>query len=201
MKSFLDEKLTNRWFWSKSQTRHTEKLKEIKKHNAGRIDNSAPKTRRNNSTSKFLELEKKIEMNRNNIKLLSSLTDISSGKRATSTRLILNSIGTLPKPKSLNVQSRKKEAQRIITDNEAFARRLNNSQNLSMKKLDKEWHDNKKYIKNVSKAKFRKLPLITQRSRLDERKLSENNSVIRKRAQSLYGDTINKPIVKKNKIL
>lgn len=196
MKSFLDEKLTNRWFWSKSQARHTEKLKDIKNKYASRIDNSAPKARRNNSTSKFLELEKKSEMHRNNIKLLTSLTDISSGRRATSTRLILNSIGTLPKPKSLNVQSRKQEAQRIITDNEAMARRLNNSQNLSMKKLDKEWHDNKKYIKNASKAKFRKLPLITQRSRLDERKSSENNSVIRKRTQSLHGDTLNKPINK-----
>lgn len=190
MKSFLDEKITNRWFWSKSQMRHSERIKDIKNKYSSRIDNSTPRTRRNNSSTKFLRLEKKSQIHKNNIKLLNSITEISKGKRASSTRLILDSIESLPKPKSLNVQSRKQEAQRIITDNEAMARRLYNSSGLSFKKFDKDWHDTVKYKKTISKAKFRKLPGLTQNSRIDSRRSTQEKIVSKKRTQSLHDDAL-----------
>ncbi|OMJ78795.1 hypothetical protein SteCoe_21322 [Stentor coeruleus] len=170
--------------------RHSERIKDIKKKYSNRIDNSTPSTRRNNSSTNFLRLEKKSQIHKNNIKLLNSITEISKGKRVSSTQLILDSIESLPKPKSLNVQSRRQDAQRIITDNEAMARRLNKSSGLSFKKFDKEWHDTVKYKKTISKAKFRKLPGLTQNLRIDSRRSTQEKIVTKKRTQSLHEDAL-----------
>ncbi|OMJ88696.1 hypothetical protein SteCoe_9316 [Stentor coeruleus] len=166
--------------------RHSERIKDIKNKYSNRIDNSVPRTRRNNSSTKFLRLEKKSQIHKNNVKLLNSIAEISKGKRASSTQLILNSIESLPKPKSLNVQSRRHEAQRIITDNESMARRLCNSSGLSFKKLDKEWHNTVKYKKTISKAKFRTLPGLTQTSRIDSRRSTQDKILAKKRTHSLH---------------
>ena len=156
----MDEKITARWFWAKSQKRHSTRLKEIKSKNSKRLDNSRPQPpRMSSSGSKFLEQERKNSIQSNNDKLLNVLVDISRGRRSTSTSLIFDSALALPKKKSLNIVARKQEILKINTDNEAMARRLmKTTRGLSFKKLDQDWKNSVKYKKTISKARFRSLP-------------------------------------------
>ena len=190
MKSILDEKITSRWFWIKSQEQHNQRVKLLKSKISTRIDNVPPKIRRNSHISiKFHQSESKKKIQEENIKLLNSLTDISSGKRASSMNLILSSTKDIPKPKSLIQPYRKQEAKRIINDNEALAKRLMRSRNgLSFKKLDAEWQNSERYKKTISKAKFRFLPKISQKSKLFESKNTDKSS--KKRTNSMYEESL-----------
>ena len=160
MKSFMDEKITARWFWANSRKHHSNRIKEIKSKTSNRIDNSPPRVPQIlKSGSKFLIQERKNSIKSNNDKLLNVLIDISRGRRSTSTSLILDSAQALPKKKSLNMSSRKQEALKINSDNEAMARRLTKTTHgLSFKKLDQDWKNSVKYKKSISKARFRSLP-------------------------------------------
>ena len=184
MKKVGDEKLTARWFWTKSQQKHSQRVREIREKISTRIGNSLPKPGRNTQASnKFHDNERRTEIHRDNIKLLGNLTDISHGRRSCSTSIILDSVKNLPKPKSLNLQARKQEAQRIISDNEAIATRLlHSSKGLSFKKLDQEWHNAVKYKKTISKAKFRVLPRLNEKiSTAEAIKLNDSRSSAQQR--------------------
>jgi Hemingway/CFA97 len=191
MKKILDEKLTARWFWSKSQSNHSKRLQDIKHKLSNRIDNSQPRTRSDHRPLKFLEVERKTEIHKENLKLLGVLADVSCGKRSTSIQIILDSVKALPKPKSLNLSYRKQEAKRIINENEAFAKRLmKNKHELSFKRLDKEWHNSVKYKKTISKAKFRLLPKIDSKPRTSDIEKSFSTRDNKKRAFSLMPDSV-----------
>ena len=61
MKSSGDEKLTERWFWNKSQEKHLARLKTIRK--TAPAEYSVPKPRRSSFIRlKFHELERKNEI-------------------------------------------------------------------------------------------------------------------------------------------
>lgn len=189
MKHFGDEKLTTRWFWSKSQQKHSARVKEIKEKTSLRLKNSPPKLRRNSIISqKFHEDERKTEIHRENIKLLDSLTDISFGRRSSSTHLILDSVRGIPKPRSLNIQARIQESKRILSDNEAIAKRLLKTTNgVSFKKLDVEWQNVVKYKKTISKAKFRALPKSSEKGKVSNlTSSSEVKSNGQTRAHSMH---------------
>ena len=181
----MDEKTTTRWFWAKSQQRHSDRLKQIKNKFSVRIDNSPPRiSRHSNIGPKFLEKERKTDIQVKNDKILGILIDISRGRRSTSTGVILESALNLPRKKSLNVIARKKEVEKINNDNEAMARRLmRTTQGVSFKKLDQEWKANVKYKKSISKAKFRNLPGVEK-----SRKVTRERSGTRNRTQSLCED-------------
>ena len=139
----VDEKLTTRIFRLHSHKMHKQRLSEIKSKISNRINNSVPRTLRYQQfkrTGYVAQVkERKTSINRQNEKIFQIITDISSGKRGTCVQQILDSVRELPPPKSLNVSSRKKEAQRIIDDNQALAKRLNESERgVSFKKFDED---------------------------------------------------------------
>jgi len=187
MKSFMDEKITTRWVWNKSQQRHSDRLKQIKGKFSARIDNCAPRiSRLPNAGPRFLEQERKTDIQVKNDKILGILIDISRGRRSTSTGTILESALNLPRKKSLNVIARKKEVEKINNDNEAMARRLmRTTQGVSFKKLDEEWKATVKYKKSISKAKFRNLPGVDK-----SRKATREKSGVRNRTKSLCEDNL-----------
>ena len=165
MKVIGDENLTTKWFWSKSQERHTNRLKEIHSKNSPRINNTQPQKFKHHQTAKprssYYGTLVETEIYNSNQKLLGMLTDISSGWRFSSTHVIIDSANNLPKPKSLNYEDRKQESQRIISDNEAIAKRLLRTTNsLSIQKLTEEYSAVLKYKNAISKSKFRGLPKI-----------------------------------------
>lgn len=187
MKGQIDEKLTSRWFWSKSQKGHSDRLRDIKQKYTTRIDNSIPKTQKISNASSFLKNEKKTSIYKDNLKLLGTLSEISTGRRRTSsTHSIMDSLKSIPKAKSLNKEYRQKELKRINNDNEKLAKRLLKTTNaLSFKKLDEEWNNTVKYKKTISKARFRALPKLEERQKLERRNSGSKNG-IQKRAQSLF---------------
>jgi hypothetical protein len=187
MKSFMDEKITSRWFWEKSQQRHSNRIKEIKSKISTRINNSPPRiSRLSTSRSKFLEKERKSKIQSNNDKLLNVLVDISRGRRSTSTGLILDSALTLPKKKSLNFIARQQQVLKINNDNEALARRLlKTTHGLSFKKFDQEWKNTVKYKKTISKARFRSIAPSEK-----SRKSTREKTGIQLRTKSLGEDPI-----------
>lgn len=92
-----------------------------------------------------LRTEKNIGLNRENAILLNKLVDISQGKRSQvhgpsvmkqmKEQKKTSSVG----PRSLNISIRKKENERIIRENEAFAKRLyKNSASISRRRLDSD---------------------------------------------------------------
>lgn len=183
----MDEKITSRWFWTKSQQRHSNRLKEIKKKASDRIDNSPPRVSRlSNTGQKFLKQERKLEIQAKNDKILGILVDISRGRRSTSTGVILESASNLPRKKSLNSIIRKQQVVKINKDNEALAKRIfNTSRDLSFKQLDQEWKETVKYKKSISKAKFRKVPGMDK-----SRKSTRQQSSVRGRTQSLFEENL-----------
>jgi hypothetical protein len=59
--------------------------------------------------------------------------------------------------------SRKKEAQRIVEDNYALAKRLSEStRGVSFKRFDDEWQNTTKYMNSISKRNIRKLPKLEE---------------------------------------
>lgn len=161
----VDEKLTSRVFRLHSHKLHKKRLIEIKAKVSNRINNSVPRTLKYQTLKRTGYISQVKERNnaivRENQKILVMMEEISAGKRGTSVHQILDSIREIPQPKSLNVSTRKKEAQRIIDDNEALAKRLNDSnQGVSFQKFDEEWLNITKYMTSISKKNIRKLPKL-----------------------------------------
>lgn len=156
----LEEKLTTKWYRDYSHKLHIQRLQEIKSHASKRIDNSVPKTKDTIAPQKqgkeFLKKEKKKSITKNNQQLLKILTEITAGKRETTTQKILNSTRDAPLMKSLNKTVRKKEARRIDEDNEEMVRRLNDKKpGVSFKKLQEEWSIMNRYRESISKRGYR----------------------------------------------
>jgi Hemingway/CFA97 len=201
-----DEKLTSRVFRLYSHKLHKQRLNMIKTKVSSRINNSVPRTlkyqnlKRTGYASQLKERMSHIQ--RENMKIYQVMNEISSGKRYNS----LTTSNKVP-PISLNYNFRKKEAQRIIDDNQALAKRLNGSSlGVSFKKFDEDWQNTSKYMTAISKKNIRKLP------RLDDginnlpfirtpdfysKKSITNRSPVsnfRQRNQSLIGSSIITPL-------
>ena len=165
----VDEKLTTRKFRLHSHNLHKQRLTEIKNKASTRINNSVPRTLKFQQIklSGFITQvkERKTNIQKENMKIYQIISKISSGKRGSSIQMILDSVKGQSQPKSLNLTSRKKEAQRIIDDNEALARRLNETNHgVSFSKFDEEWLNVTKYMKSISKKHIRKLPKLENSS-------------------------------------
>ena len=167
----VDEKLTTRVFRLYSHKMHKKRLIDIKSKASNRINNSVPRTLKyqNIKRSGYVSQVKERISNimRENQKNYRIMGDISAGRRGTSVHQILDSVRGIPQPKSLNLPSRKREAQRIIDDNEALAKRLNESnRGVSFQKFDDDWENVTKYMISISKKNIRKLPTLENYSRI-----------------------------------
>lgn len=163
----LDEKLTSRVFRLYSHKLHKQRLNDIRSKISTRINNSVPRTLKyqNIKRSGYVSQvrERKTNINRENEKIFQVITKISEGKRASSIYTVIDSSRPSPKPRSLNLTTRKKEAQRIIEDNYALAKRLSEStRGVSFKKFDDDWQNTAKYMSSISKRNIRKLPKLDE---------------------------------------
>ena len=163
----LDEKLTSRVFRLYSHKLHKQRLNDIRSKISTRINNSVPRTLKYQNIKRTGYVsqvrERKTNINRENEKIFQVITKISEGKRASSIYSVIDSSRPSPKPKSLNLTTRKKEAQRIIEDNYALAKRLSEStRGVSFKKFDDDWQNTAKYMSSISKRNIRKLPKLDE---------------------------------------
>lgn len=80
---------------------------------------------------------------------MEKLVGISQGRKsAAKTQL------QIPKPKSLNICNRKREAERIASENEALAKRLlHRSPQISKKRLDMDYEAARKYRNQIKKLR------------------------------------------------
>ncbi len=108
----------------------------------------------------FLQNERNLEINRSNQALLNKLVEISAGKWSSVPQRERSSDPYGARStfsfasKSLNINFRKRETERIERENHAFARRLfERGANLSKKKLDDDYHNHKKHLKLITKMK------------------------------------------------
>lgn len=162
-----DEKLTSRVFRLYSHKLHKQRLVDIKSKLSTRINNSVPRTLKYQQIKRTGYMsqvkERKSNINRENEKIFQMITQISGGKRGSSIQYIIETTRQSPKPKSLNLPTRKKEAQRIIEENYALAQRLSEStRGVSFKKFDEDWSNTTRYLNSISKRNIRKLPKIDE---------------------------------------
>ena len=149
---------------------HKQRLIDIKSKASTRLNNSVPRTlkyqniKHNGYVSQ--EKERKTNIVRENQKIFQIMEEISSGRRAASIHQVLDSVRGTSQPRSLNLPSRIKEAQRIIDDNNALAKRLNETnRGVSFQKFDEDWQNTTKYMNSISKKNIRKLPTLENYSR------------------------------------
>ena len=148
----------------KSLLKHYERLKEIKQ--------SEPKilTIRSSSINKgmsYSEKGRKLEITKTNKALLEKLAHIT--KRKTEPAEPFSQ--TTKNIKSLNLPYRKKEAQRIVNENEQIAKRLRKQKaQINKKKFDKDYEKFKQYRVQLSKSRLLKyqencncFPLLSER--------------------------------------
>ena len=132
----------------KSLIKHYERLYEIKKS-----EPKSPllKTGSLIKVKPYCEIDRKLEISRNNKVLLEKIAHIT--KRKTEAQEKYSQ--TARNPKSLNLPFRKKEAERIFTENEQIAKRINTQKALITKKqFDKNFENFKKYRDQLSKTRF-----------------------------------------------
>lgn len=149
----------------KSLLKHYERLKEIKKAEPKPNflkTGSVPKTKA------YYDIGRKLEISRTNKVLLEKMMHITNRKATKIDKLS----ATTKNLKSLNLQYRKKEASRIVDENEKIAKRLRKQKALiTKKKLDKDFEKFKQYRVQVSKSKFLKYQeSFKNSSALSERK-------------------------------
>jgi Hemingway/CFA97 len=152
----LDENPISKKYREYSLKLHIGRLKEIRTRGSNRIDNTSPKTidllLQKKQRKEFIKKEKINDIEKDNKKLIEILTEISLGKRESITQKMIHSTKDTPNPKSLNNTFRKKEALRIIEDNEALIRRIQKTTaELSLQKLNKEWAIVSKYKSTISR--------------------------------------------------
>ncbi|CDW76589.1 UNKNOWN [Stylonychia lemnae] len=111
------------------------------------------------------QMIKKInEIKRSNQILLEKLLDISKGKRCEVKQENLQL--TLPQQKSLNYQVKKKEAERIDTENQKIMERIvNQNPSLSSKKMHQDYQETKKYKKLKEQKKVLNVEKIIEKKK------------------------------------
>lgn len=143
-----------RWHYNHLQEIHKKKLELIHSHSGKRIDNSPPETLRVNRT-KFssFQVNKTREYQdiyRKNQVLLDALNEIS--KRKVNTTQKRSPSETVFTPASLNLYKRKRDIEKITSENELIHKKLMSKEaTLSMKQLDRDYQISLKYKKNLSK--------------------------------------------------
>lgn len=152
--TYIEKNLGKKRDEEKMMEMHTRKLKDIqkreKKLKKAAESNYTEKIKENKTKTKgFLKSEKTAEINRENQILLNKLVEISSGKWssvAPAPKKVAKKKVAAPAKKSLNYERRKKEFERIERENMAIAQRLFNKQgSISKKKMDQDYHVNRKY--------------------------------------------------------
>jgi Hemingway/CFA97 len=132
----------------KSLIKHYERLKEIKLAEPKPVTQATPL----NKNKPYSEIERKIEISRNNKALLSRIININNRKTD-----IIHKSATINNLKSLNMPYRKKEAKRIVNENEQIAKRLQQQKPfIHKKKFDKDFEQFKKYRVQLSKSRLLK---------------------------------------------
>jgi hypothetical protein len=142
MIGYSDNSLESRWYRDYSIKIHKQRLKDIK----GRSPENLSHTSRYYSTNRRKQenLFKINDICRENSILYDKLSQISVRKCSPAEN---------KGPKSLNIATRKKEAQRIIKDNLEIIKRLTEKESfVSARKLEEEYYINKKYKKTISKV-------------------------------------------------
>ena len=143
-----------RWHYNHLQEIHKKKLDLIHSQSGKRIDNSPPETLRVNRT-KFssFQVNKTREYQdiyRKNQVLLDALNEISKRKVNTKQKRSPSEVGFTPA--SLNLYKRKRDIEKITSENELIHKKLMSKEaTLSMKQLDRDYKISLKYKKNLSK--------------------------------------------------
>ena len=178
---YSEENLESRWYREYSITLHKRKLQSIK--DRSNLTITSPIRFSSVNRKKIANINKKAkERYRENMILYEKLTQISERKYSPTWR---------KGPKSLNISTRKKEAERIIHDNLEFIKRLTEKPSfVSARKLKEEYQIAELYKRNISKAnlherlkkiKFNELkplflPPITQEVAVKNLEMSKNES-------------------------
>lgn len=141
---YSDESLESRWYRDHSITLHKKRLNEIKAR--ANALSSSPVRYSSVNRSKLSHdraCAKAKERNRENMALYEKLTQISERKYNRK---------EVKGPKSLNITVRKKDAERIITENLHFVKRLTEKPSfVSAKKFEEEYEVLKGYKHSISK--------------------------------------------------
>mmetsp|Transcript_62405 Transcript_62405/g.71581 ORF Transcript_62405/g.71581 Transcript_62405/m.71581 type:complete len:472 (+) Transcript_62405:106-1521(+) len=151
---YVDNDYNLAHYRERSYIKHREMLDKISlKQDKPRIDNSKPATYRHlDFKESFLDREKKFYSRRHNQILLDKLVDVSQGKWSSVRQMV--SPTNVKGPRTLNFYHKKKEAERIALENEAFARRLmDRGPVISKKKFDNEYRQQQRYRKQILKIK------------------------------------------------
>ena len=129
--------------------KHYERLKEIKQSDSKK----SPVPSNPQKAKPYSEINRKLEIRKNNKALLDKILHINHRKPETPPK----KSETLKNIKSLNFPYRKKEAKRILTENEQIAKRIKTQKALiPKKKFDKDFEIYKKYKLQLSKSRLLK---------------------------------------------
>lgn len=152
----LDAGMEPTWAHERRFQLHRKKLQQIRGRSLVPATQPVSATRTSLPRLKalsFLEAERQEAIKRENALLMQKLVTIAEGKKLRKARRSLE-------PRSLNEYLRKKEEDRIKTENEAFSRRLlEKGGEISKRKLDLSFFESQRYMRQISKAQILKSQL------------------------------------------
>ena len=129
---------------------HQEHLKTIKRNKSKLIDCTTPDTYGVKKTKHYKDTCRNDEIFRENNLLLEKLLSLTEN-RERSRKLTSNKSGYF-NPKSMNISRRRRDEEKIASENKALASRLASiSPSLKRKNAEKDYEYHKKYRKNVCK--------------------------------------------------
>lgn len=142
------ESLENRWYHEHSIKIHKKHLNDIKKRSKSTIRSPIYKHISVNLRKLSQEVDKQKEIDRENFILFMKLSQIKERKA---------NQADIYGPKSLNFSQRKKEAEKIMTENYDYVKRfIEKPSYLSAKRHEKEFKIQQGYKKTISKASLHK---------------------------------------------
>ena len=146
-----------KWFFDQQFDHHTKNLQMIRSQSSNRIDNSTPLTMQISKNrikcKEFLKNEEYKKIFQKNQAILKSLDEISNRKVKTMQKKF--SIEFFGGPKTLNMNYRKKQLEKIAYENDFIMKQITNKESsLSNKKLKEDYLQSLKYKKTLSKKNF-----------------------------------------------